>query len=93
MSEVDLYRSLTIVGNWAADTWLAHGFMAKAYLLVSDSFKARGREDIARLLDNRHLTTPMGHALFLRIPSRYRSITAGILAGGGRSEVRAEIEA
>jgi hypothetical protein len=80
MSDVDLYRILDIVGNQTAGMRLRHCFMAMAYMLVGDSFKARGREGIAKLLGNKHLITPMGNAFFLRIPLHYRSITSGIRA-------------
>jgi hypothetical protein len=90
---VDIYRRLDIVGNRQADTWLRHGFMSQACVEVCESLTRSGRRDVAGLIDNRQLSCDVGRALFREIPPRYRLEAAGIRAGGGRQEVRREIDA
>jgi hypothetical protein len=89
---VTIYKPLVIMGNQAADIWLRHGFMTKAHALMGEKFKIHNQTNIAKLLDNKHLTMPMSHALFVRIPLNLRSVASGILAGGRKPEVRSEID-
>jgi hypothetical protein len=67
--------------------------MVRAYRRVAEGFKRRGMTDAAALLDNNHITTSLGRALFEEVPPQHRSEAAGTLAGGGRCGVRAAIDA
>jgi hypothetical protein len=92
MGDVNIREPLYITGDPPTDMWLRQGIMADVYLDVCEILHQQGRSDIARLLDNKHITIPIGYSLMRAVPPTLLSKASGIRNGGGTREVRARIE-